>query len=172
MDFEQIYRAHFRRTWRLLKRLGVSDGLLDDAAQDVFVVVHRRLDRLETSEKAKPWIYGIALRVASDYRRRAARTQKRYAELYSEESDRRSDPFKTIEMRQSLRILYEILNEFDEAKRTVFVLAELEQMTAPEIAKLLQINLNTTYSRMRAARMQFEKSLSLRIAHAPTGSEQ
>lgn len=167
LDFEQIYRAHFRRTWRLLKRVGVTEALLDDAAQDVFVVVHRRLNQLESLEQVQSWIYGIALRVASDYRRRGARTQKRRAELPSEVQD--GDPVRTMEMRQSLRILYEILSELDESKRTVFVLAELERMTAPEIAELLQLNLNTTYARMRAARLRFEKCLTRRMGHSRKG---
>ena len=58
-----------------------------------------------------------------------------------------------------MRHLHELLSALDDEKRAVFVLAELEQMTAPEIADALSIKLNTVYSRLRAARKKFETAL-------------
>ena len=59
-----------------------------------------------------------------------------------------------------MRVLHRLLDELDDDKRTVFVLAELEQTTAPEIADALGIPLNTVYSRLRAARIEFDKALA------------
>jgi RNA polymerase sigma-70 factor (ECF subfamily) len=59
-----------------------------------------------------------------------------------------------------------LLEEIDWPKREVFMLAELEQMTAPEIAEALDIPLNTAYSRLRAARIAFEEGLTRHNARA------
>lgn len=155
----------------MLKRLGVYDELVDDAAQDVFIVVHRRFGDLESLERAQSWVYGIAIRVASDYRRRQIRNTSRRTELPAELKDERSDPERTMELRQSLRLLDQMLGELDEEKRTAFVLVELEQLTVPEVADMLGINLNTAYSRLRAARVQLEKFLRRRNARKPKGGE-
>ena len=74
-SLEVVYRQHFRATWRLLRRLGVADAQLDDAAQDVFLVVHRRLGEFAPHSPLRSWLFAIAVRVASDYRRRGARAR-------------------------------------------------------------------------------------------------
>ena len=58
------------------------------------------------------------------------------------------------------RVLEHLLDALDDDKREVFVLAELEQMSAPEIAEALEMNLNTVYSRLRVARQEFDEALA------------
>jgi len=67
---------------------------------------------------------------------------------------------------EEVRLLHRILDRLDDDKRAVFVLAELEQMTAPEIAEALSVNLNTVYSRLRAARAAFEDALQVSLSDA------
>jgi RNA polymerase sigma-70 factor (ECF subfamily) len=134
---------------------------VNDAAQEVFIVVHRRLPDFEARSSLKTWIFGIALRVASEERRSARRRPE--APLDSDLPARAvSDPHEDVARAQAVRVLYALLDELSDEKREVFVLAELEQMTAPEIAELLSINLNTVYSRLRAARRDFDAALSAR----------
>ncbi|HEY1534274.1 MAG TPA: sigma-70 family RNA polymerase sigma factor, partial [Polyangiaceae bacterium] len=71
MDFKEVYDANFAFVWRSLRRLRVPDASLKDAMQDVFLVVHRRLGEFEGRAKVSTWLFGICLRVAKDYRRRA-----------------------------------------------------------------------------------------------------
>src|SRR5262245_39607962 len=71
--FEEVYDEHIDFVWRSLRLLGVADAQLDDAIQDVFVVVHRKLDTFEGRASIRTWIFGIALRVARMHRVRQRR---------------------------------------------------------------------------------------------------
>lgn len=163
-SFEAIYDLYFDFVWRNLRRLGVPEAYLDDAAQEVFLVVHRRLAGLEQRAALKQWIFGIALRVARDTRRSMKRksphTQRADASVEADSiaDDRAPRPDERTERSEAARLLHKLLEELDDEKRAVFVLAELEQMTAPEIAEALSVNLNTVYARLRAARREFEQA--------------
>jgi RNA polymerase sigma-70 factor (ECF subfamily) len=152
-SFRELYAEYFRAIWRTLRRLGVEPGQLDDAAQDVFVVVHRRLSEFD-GRSLRGWLYAIAVRVASDHRRGAA--QRRTLPLTEALPDPAPDPARATELTESVRLLHALLAELDEPKRTVFVLGELEELSAPEIAEALGENLNTVYARLRAARARFD----------------
>jgi RNA polymerase sigma-70 factor (ECF subfamily) len=154
--FEALYAEYFRAVWRTLRRLGVTPAQLDDAAQDVFVVVHRRLREFD-GRSPRGWLYAIAVRVASDYRR--GTVQRRSSPLTEALPDPALDPDQTNELRESVELLHALLGDLSEPKRTVFVLSELEELSAPEIAEVLGENLNTVYSRVRAARAEFEAAL-------------
>ena len=71
---------------------------------------------------------------------------------------------------EEIRLFYSLLETLDDDKREVFVLAELEQMSVPEIADTLSLNVNTVYSRLRAARQAFERALSRCRAQQNMGS--
>jgi RNA polymerase sigma-70 factor, ECF subfamily len=170
LDFTGVYDEHFPFVWRSLRRLGVPERLLDDAAQDVFIVVHRQLAGFEGRSTLRSWLFGVARRVAHDHRRRIGR-KERTEELPEGVADPRApSPAAQVERAQALRTLHEILDALDDDKREVFVLAELEQMTVPEIADAIGANVNTIYSRLRAARAAFEAAVARRRARqaAPT----
>jgi RNA polymerase sigma-70 factor, ECF subfamily len=154
-SFHAVYTAHFRGMWRSLRRLGVEQAQLDDAVQDVFIVVHRRLPEFD-GRSLRGWLYAIAVRVASDHRRGAA--LRRTVALPEKLVDPRPDPAHATELGESVRLLHELLGELDEPKRTVFVLGELEELTVPEIAEALGENQNTVASRLRSARARFDEA--------------
>jgi RNA polymerase sigma-70 factor, ECF subfamily len=154
VSLEAVYREHFSATWRVLRRLGVEQAQLDDATQDVFLVVHKKLDSFDAQAPLRSWIFGIAVRIASEYRRRGKRA--RTEPLDEAMADVAPSPAKLSELQESVRLLHEVLSTLDEKKRSVFVLAELEQLSVPEIARVLGENLNTVYSRVRSARKEFE----------------
>lgn len=153
--FEEAYEQLFDFVWRSLRRLGVPPAAVDDALQDVFVVVHRRLAEFEGRSSLKTWVFGIALRVARDHQR-TARRKGGHEPLDPRIPDESPGPVESLARAEAMRELDRILATLDEDKRTVFILAELEQMTAPEIAEALGINPNTVYSRLRAARRAFD----------------
>ncbi len=159
-DVESIYREHFRFVWRTAKRLGVAERFLDDVAQEVFIVVHRRLGDFEGASSIKTWIYGILRRVVSDHRRTMSRkpsvgtTEERDYEAPS--LDR---PDHSVERDDQVRILHRVLGELDDEKREVFILTEFEQMTMAEIAEATGVNPNTVSSRLRASRKEFREAL-------------
>lgn len=147
-----IYDAYFDFVWRALRRLGVRPYQLEDAVQDVFVIVQRRLSDFEQRSSIKTWLFGIALRVAKDQRRRH---DKQKTELDSHEEvlvGTAIDPREAALQAEAAATLQTLLDTLDHERRAVFVLAELEEFTAPEISEALGIGLNTVYSRLRLAR--------------------
>lgn len=159
VDFDALYDAQFDFVSRTLFRLGVASSQLDDAAQDVFIVVHRRLSEFRGDASVRTWLFQIARRVAHDHRRTVKR--KGGAEPLDEaHADDAVSPHESVERRQSLVVLQRILERLDDDQRAVFVLAELEQMTAPEIASAVGANVNTVYSRLRLAREAFNAEVA------------
>lgn len=168
-EFAHLYHRHHGFVWRMLRRLGVPPASLDDAAQEVFVVVHRRRDDLHADASVRSWLFGIARRVASDVHRGQHRRQRKHDALpLPPEAPPLDDALARAEAAQFVRAFLERL---DEGHRMVFVLSDIEGLTAPEIACALELKLNTVYSRLRKARLEFERAVARRgarskVAHA------
>lgn len=158
--FEDVYREHFRFVWRSLRRLGVPESDVPDAAQDVFLVVHRRLDEFEGRSKMTTWLFGIAMRVARD-RKRLAHNRRRSDDdsPLEEAADESVDVAADAERRQGLRLLESLLDALSLEQRAVFTLFELDGMAGDAIAELLDIPIGTVHSRLRLAREAFERNL-------------
>jgi len=157
-SFDEIYAAHFAFVWRVLRTFGVPAESLEDAAQDVFVVVHRRLPEFEGRAAITTWLFSIARRVAGAYRRRVGRT-----EPLLDEPAGHADTFAALSRAQAAATVMAILDHMDEDKRIVFALVELEQLAVPEVARILDLNLNTAYSRLRLARQAFETAVRAKV---------
>ena len=147
-----IYREHFEFVWRSLRRLGAPEHALEDATQDVFLVAARRLDEFEGRSSIRTWLFGIAMRVVRTHRRTSWRHQRRINALAAANSG--SPDGDPMAQGDAQRLLLALLDQLDDDKRAVYVLAELEGMTAVEIAEGLGANVNTIYTRLRAARLQ------------------
>lgn len=158
LDFDELYEATVDLAFRVLGSMGVREPELDDALQDVFLVAHRRLASLRPEVKASSWVAGIAVRVAHDYRRRAGRKPSEPLEPHAERLETLDGRPDLSAMRsEGLRAVERFLSTLSPVLLEVFVLAELEQHSAPEIAEALSIPLNTVYSRIRLARGHFEQ---------------
>jgi RNA polymerase sigma-70 factor (ECF subfamily) len=151
---QDLYRAHFAFVWRSLRRLGVAPPALDDAVQDVFLVVHRRLSDFQRGAAPKPWLFGIALRVAQQHRRSQWRQHHSLGFAEQVHGTGQPDPYQAATLAESASTVQRFLAALDQDKRNVFILADLEQMSGQEIADALNVNLNTVYARLRAARKQ------------------
>jgi RNA polymerase sigma-70 factor (ECF subfamily) len=169
LTFERVYDENVDFVWRTLARLGASPAVVEDIAQEVFMVVHRRLGEFEGRSSIKTWLFGIARRVMHDHRR-SARRKNPPGEDPSEGTDvnalhdTQHLPDAAAAAAEAARLLYAILDELDDEKREVFILAELEQIPAQEIATALGISVNTVSSRLRLARAEFNASLARRKA--------
>jgi RNA polymerase sigma-70 factor (ECF subfamily) len=159
VSFDSVYASTFEFAWRLLRRLGVPPSQLDDAAQEVFVTVHRKLRGFQGRSSVKTWVAGICARVASDVRR-SLRRRGEPVQLSESLEDPRRDPHEAASSAQALRMVQQVLETFEEGQREVFVLTEMEQMSAPEISEALGVNLNTIYSRLRLARKAFDAAVA------------
>jgi RNA polymerase sigma-70 factor (ECF subfamily) len=161
-SFRALYEAHVDFVWRNLRRLGVYEADVEDRTQEVFVVAHRRFDQFEDrGHGPRAWLFQIGLRVASDARRHRRR--------HPEDPDGgdalgraavEAPQAETLLRNEALSRLDAALATIDVGRRTVLVLHEIEEMTAPDIAQVLGIPLNTVYSRLRVARTELEEALA------------
>jgi RNA polymerase sigma-70 factor (ECF subfamily) len=165
--FESIYQQYFDFVWSSTVRLGVKPAAIDDVVQEIFMVIHSRLATLREPASLRSWIYGIVRRTVSAHHR-SQRTRSALGDTFALETELQQPivqtPLELTEQHDQLKLLQSLLDAIEPVKREVFVLAELEQMTVPEIAEALEIPLNTAYSRLRAAREAFEHGLARRAA--------
>jgi len=150
--------SDYRLIWRVLRRLGVPSDSVDDAAQQVFLIAAERLDDIAVqSERA--FVFGTALRVAQSLRRKLARLP-----VYEDDGDLRASllpgPDELTDQKRARELLDRVLDGLPLELRSVFVLFELEGLTSPEIAALLELPLGTVASRLRRAREQFSAQVA------------
>ncbi|MCR9163808.1 MAG: sigma-70 family RNA polymerase sigma factor [Nannocystaceae bacterium] len=151
-----VYKENFRFVWNCLRRFGVASPDLEDATHDVFVVAFRRCSEFALATSARGWLFGVIRRVASNYRRSAGRRARRLAAVRDVQPGA-TRPERDLERTDAARVVGRFLDGLAEPQRDVFVLMELEQMTAREVGELLDLNPNTASARLRAARKAFDR---------------
>lgn len=152
MTFDDIYESQLDYVWHTLRRLGAPERDREDLAHDVFVVVHRRLASYDPSRSLRAWLFGIAYRVLSDYRRSAR--VRREVVTDAEPPASLGGP-ERIRAREDRALVLAALAELELVRRAVFVMHELDGMTIPEIAEVIDAPRNTLYSHLRRARREF-----------------
>ena len=167
LEFAEVYAGHFAFVWRSLRALGVSPTHLADAAQDAFLVVHRRLAEFEGRAHLRTWLFAIVEHVAFNYRRAERRKAAPLRPLDSEQPSEEPDPVECTADLEAARFLQGFLASLDDGKRAVFALALVEEMSAPEVAAILSIPENTVYSRIRAVRQAFRAAALRHQEHKP-----
>jgi RNA polymerase sigma-70 factor (ECF subfamily) len=150
-----VVEAHFDTLWRFLRRLGVAEPDVDDAVQEVILVLTRKLESIEIGRE-RSFVMSTAFRVASDARRRARRRREVDAEQLLDLPSTAADPEASAQNQQMRLLLARVLEELSLDLRAVFVLYELEDFTMAEIAQTLQLPPGTVASRLRRAREAFE----------------
>ncbi len=157
----EVYDAHWEFVWRALRAHGVREADLEDQTHEVFLVVQRKLSEFEGRSRITTWLFSIAARVASDWRRRAHVRRERPSEVPADEVPSGDASGEDVVARRQARAALEwILDEMSAEQRVVFSLFELDGLSAEEIAPLVGASPNTVYSRLRLARRHFERSLT------------
>jgi RNA polymerase sigma-70 factor (ECF subfamily) len=154
LEFAAVYAAHARFVWQLALRLGVSRADCEDVSQEVFLVVHKKLASFDGRSALRTWIYAIVYRAASEHGRKRREHPVEGATLPTGPGQDLA-----IDARDARRILESILERLDDDKRAVFVLYELEEMTMADVAEIVGCPLQTAYSRLHAARAEFEAAV-------------
>ncbi len=157
-DFDALFTAHYAFVHRALSSMGAPPAALDDLAQDVFIVVHRKLAEYDARQDFRSWVWGIARRVLRTHGRTRARADRKLRALPSPEPA--SAPDEQFERKERAALAAELLAAMPEAQRKVFVMVEVEGMSAPAVASATDLPLNTVYSRLRTAREKFSKGLA------------
>lgn len=148
--------AHLAVVWRVLRRSGLPERDADEAAQDVFWVLHRRLQDVPVKAE-RSFLISTALRIAADRRRSLAVRPE--APLQYEVPTGGIPQDELVALRHARSLLDEALDALTEEQRTVFVLVEMEEMTGPQAADVLAIPPGTVASRLRAARQAFDSAV-------------
>jgi RNA polymerase sigma-70 factor (ECF subfamily) len=156
--FETLYRAELSYVLHTLRRLGVGPAEIEDVAHDVFVAIYRHFGDYDPERPLRPWIFTFAFRMARDHRRLA----RHHREVSGNEDEGASGaplPDEALDDARLRRSLTAALDALDFEKKSLIVMHAIEGMPVPEIARMLEIPLNTAYSRLRLARSAFEKQL-------------
>jgi RNA polymerase sigma-70 factor (ECF subfamily) len=157
-SFKRIYAQELRYVWNCLRRLGVDERDLEDKVHDVFVVFFRRFQDYDDTRPVRPWLGGIATRVASDHHRMAYKKR----EVLKDQMETKGfdlGPEAAMGRSDARRLVMQALDTLDFKHRSVFVLHDIEGHSMPEIADMLSSPLNTLYSRLRFAREKFTTSV-------------
>ncbi len=166
-DFQGVYTREFSYVLHTLRRLGVAAPELEDVTHDCFLAIYRHWTDFDPSRPLRPWLFGFAFRVAADHRK-LARHRFEAREPAVEPADPRPRPDELVEEEQLRRGLLAALDSMDFDKRSVIVMHDVEGMPVPEMARLLDVPLNTAYSRLRLARAELERHL-LKTVGGPRG---
>ena len=155
---EAMVERYFDLIWRSLRRLGVDDGSLDDATQQVFIVATRKLDAIEL-EGERAYLLGIAIRVASDMRRTRTRRREVPSVDGEEQLDPRPSPEELVDQKRARLLLDRVLLTMPMDLRAAFTMFEIEGMSGPEVSIALGVPLGTVSSRLRRARELFREQV-------------
>lgn len=155
LSFQQLYAQQGAFCWRALRHLGVPPAAIDDAVQELWVVVHRRHADFEGRSELKSWLFGIAINVARNQRRSQRRLDSaRESQLGTVEPQ--VDPAQGERQREAFHLVQGYLATLDEQRREIFVSCLLEGMSASETASATGLDLDTVQNRVRALRRSFK----------------
>lgn len=156
-DCLQVYQRELDYLIGSLRRLGVPYPDIEDVLHEVFLVMLTRWNDYDRTRPIRPWLFGIAFRVASSQRRKGTR------ELLSDEyeaEDQRRGPDENVAASQGRALLLKALNHVPLERRAVLIMHEVDETSMRDIAQQLSIPLFTAYSRLRKARQELDAALA------------
>lgn len=159
LAFTAVYRAEFAFVVRSLRRLGVPPRDLEDLTHDVFMTAFRRRAAFDPTRPMRPWLFGIAFRMAADFKRLARHGRERALDPELDAPDEAHRPDDAAALAQDRRVVLEALARVEMGRRAVFIMHDIEDLAVPQIAEALEIPLGTAYSRLRAARVEFAEAV-------------
>jgi len=157
-SFDEIYLHEFPYVWRTLRRLGVAAKDLEDLTHDVFVVVSRRLADYDVSRPLRPWLFGIAFRLASQDRRRA-RNRVEIPDDLVDMPDRGPNAIELLEAHERRQLVLDGLQTLELEQRAAVILVDIDGESPAEVAAALGAPLPTIYSRLRLGRKRFAAAI-------------
>jgi RNA polymerase sigma-70 factor, ECF subfamily len=154
----ELVKREFRFVWRLLRRLGLSEGDADDAAQQVFLVASRRFADIRTGSE-RSFLYRTALHVASKARRSVDRRREELSGEVEPDAEGAPSMEDLLDRRRARALLDSILDALPLDLRAVLVLHEIDELSTSEIAEVVGVPVGTAASRLRRARELFAERL-------------
>ncbi|HEX3772656.1 MAG TPA: sigma-70 family RNA polymerase sigma factor [Polyangiaceae bacterium] len=165
---DELFRRHAPFVARFLFRLGVEADAIEDAVQEVFLVVHRQGGYRPGPAKPTSYLANLAIHAASASRRRErARRAREGGDAVDDVPSKRSDPVQLLEAHESLRRLQDALDRLEPELRTTLVLVDIEGESCASIAAAMSIPVGTVYWRLHHARKRFQRALQAMEAARP-----
>jgi RNA polymerase sigma-70 factor (ECF subfamily) len=150
------FQREFDYVHRTLRRLGTAESEIDDLAQEVFIALHRSWTALDLERPLRPYLFGIAFRIAASHHR------KRRREVpfgIVEVGDTSSAPDEAFETKQARALVLAALEHVPLRRRAVLVMHDIDNIPVEEVASVLGIPRFTVYSRLRKARRELESAV-------------
>ena len=154
-----VRRLAFAFVTRVLRRAGTPRSDIDDEVQRTFIVATRRLDDIRPGAE-RGFLFRIALNLAAHARRTAARRREVASDQAGEQVERLATPEALTDRKMTRDLLNSVIDQMNATWRATFVLCDLEEMSMPEVAKMLGIPRGTVASRLRCARNEFRARLA------------
>lgn len=161
--FEVVFAQQVRYLWYTLRRLGVREGDLEDVAHEVMLRVHAQLSHHDPDKPIRPWIFGLALGAAANYRR-LARHRTELCATPPEACDPSVGAEELLMAQEHRTVVQQALLQVPLHHRAVLILHDMDETSVPEIASALGIGSNTAYSRLRLGRETFRRALEQLMA--------
>ena len=161
--FRELYRTHRAHVARLVQRILGPDAEVEDVIQEAFIQIHRSLPSFQGSSLLSTWIHRVAVNVALQHIRRRKRQRSGPVVMMNEPPEPSSGdpaPEEDVLWRDRMTKLYAALEQLSPKKRAVFVLHEIEGMSAEEIAKVMHAPLITVRTRLFYARKALYATLA------------
>jgi RNA polymerase sigma-70 factor (ECF subfamily) len=157
-EFASLYDREFSYVWHTLRHLGVPVRELPDVTHDVFIVLYNRMHLYDSSRPLRPWLFGVAFRVTSDYLRLGRNSRETVREDL-DPADASPGADVLIETQEARDLIAEALLALDLERRAVLVAHDFDGASGPAIADGLGIALKTMYYRLRTGREQFASAV-------------
>lgn len=154
----ELFDRELGYVWATVRRLGVPSSDAEDVCHDVFVQVYGKISSYDPTRPPKPWLFGFAFRVATDYKKRAYHTREVARADVDGPSDRPSAEH-LLEEKDTRALVASALSAVDLDRRAVLIAHEMDEIPMKEIAESLGIPVNTAYSRLRVAREEFAEAV-------------
>jgi RNA polymerase sigma-70 factor (ECF subfamily) len=152
----EFYERELDYLFETLQRLGASSREIEDLAQEIFVVLHRKWPTLALGRPLRPYLFAVAFRVVCAHRRRRKR-EILFAQLETEGPT--LGPEGTVQSRESVRLLMAALETIPLPRRAVVIMHDLDGISIFDVAEKLSISRFGAYARLRKARKELASAL-------------
>jgi RNA polymerase sigma-70 factor, ECF subfamily len=156
----EIYDRHASYVWRTVRRVLPDDADAEDVVHTTFLKLPQIAASYDGRASCRNWLCGVAIRFAMRHRRSTGRF-RRMLDTFSRAfvGGSGADPERKASGVQELAILERALASLSDKKRVVFVLVELQELSAEEAAEVLQIPPATVRTRLFHARRELQQAL-------------